>query len=173
MQQNYRSDKAIGEILRYDRPDAVANIRSSSQYPNLTGLVEFYELMDGVLVVTSLYGLPDDAEEVCEQPILGMHIHEGNQCSGNETDPFANAGLHYNPDNCPHPYHSGDLPPVFVNHGNAWGAVVTDRFSVSEVVNRTVVIHARADDFMSQPAGNSGAKIGCGVIRMMSPSVFQ
>lgn len=166
MQQSYISSQDIGEILQYDEPDAIAIIKGSDQYPKLAGQVKFYELMEGVLVVTSLSGLPDDAQEVCEQPILGMHIHEGKQCSGNETDPFADAGLHYNPHNCPHPYHSGDLPPVFVNQGNAWSAVLTDRFMISEVINRTVIIHAMLDNFTSQPSGDSGMKIGCGVIKM-------
>jgi Cu-Zn family superoxide dismutase len=43
--------------------------------------------------------------------------------------------------------------------------VVTDRFTLPEVIGRTLVIHSGADDFRSQPAGNAGTKIACGVIR--------
>ena len=49
--------------------------------------------------------------------------------------------------------------------GGAYLAVLTDRFSVADVLGRTVVIHSGADDFHTQPAGNAGTKIACGVIR--------
>ena len=48
--------------------------------------------------------------------------------------------------------------------GNAYLSVKTDRFSVSDVIGRTVVVHSNPDDFHSQPAGNAGTKIACGVI---------
>ena len=54
---------------------------------------------------------------------------------------------------------------MFGNDGYAWGAVVTDRFKIDQVIGRTVIIHAGPDDFTSQPSGNAGAKIACGVIR--------
>lgn len=44
-------------------------------------------------------------------------------------------------------------------------AVLTNRFRAAEAIGRTVVIHSRRDDFTSQPAGDSGRKIACGVIR--------
>lgn len=83
---------------------------------------------------------------------------------GNQNDPFPLTGSHYNPDNCPHPYHAGDLPPLFGNRGIAWSAFLTNRFQVRDVLGKTVIIHASPDDFTSQPAGNSGKKIACGVI---------
>jgi Cu-Zn family superoxide dismutase len=98
-------------------------------------------------------------------PLLVHHIHEGGKCSGNENDPFADAGTHFNPYNCAHPEHAGDLPPLFGNKGYAWSSVLTNRFTVSDVIGRTVIIHSRPDDFTTQPAGNSGEKIACGVIR--------
>ena len=93
---------------------------------------------------------------------MGFHIHEGMGCGG---DDFAETMGHYNPKDCPHPYHAGDLPPLFADAGMAWMAVLTSRFTLEEVLGRTVVIHAMPDDFHTQPAGNSGRKIACGVIR--------
>ena len=87
------------------------------------------------------------------------------ECSGSQEDPFANAGMHYNPDNCQHPYHAGAMPPLFGVDGAALLLFLTNRFSVQEIIGRTVIIHARPDDFMTQPSGNSGEKIACGVIR--------
>lgn len=80
-------------------------------------------------------------------------------------DPLADAMAHYDPGSCEHPHHAGDLPPLFGNNGFALCAFLTNRFSVDEVVGRTVIIHDRPDDFTTQPSGNSGMKIACGVIR--------
>lgn len=48
---------------------------------------------------------------------------------------------------------------------SAYMSVKTDRFSADDRIGRTVVIHSGPDDFHSQPAGNAGKKIACGVIR--------
>lgn len=61
--------------------------------------------------------------------------------------------------------HAGDLPPLLSCQGNAYLSVKTDRFSVNEIIGRTVVIHSNPDDFHTQPAGNAGKKIACGVIQ--------
>lgn len=79
-------------------------------------------------------------------------------------DPFADAMSHYDPRGCAHPYHAGDLPPLFGNNSFALSVFLTDRFSVHEVIGRTVIIHDHPDDFTTQPSGNSGTKIACGVI---------
>jgi Cu-Zn family superoxide dismutase len=107
-------------------------------------------------------------EGACGGGIYGMHIHEGSLCSVNEKDPFADAGSHYNPKKCPHPYHAGDLPPLFADNGYAWFSFLTQRFDVNEVIEKTVIIHSQPDDFTTQPSGNSGAKIACGVITPVS-----
>ncbi len=146
------------------RPHALANLTGSDRYPDIRGQVRFYRTMYGTVVVTELMGLPL-ANDPCAAPIYALHIHEGNSCTGNESDPFMNVGSHYNPDFCPHPYHAGDLPPVWNADGFAFSACLTDRFSVDEIVGRTVILHAGLDDFTSQPAGNAGVKMACGEIR--------
>lgn len=152
------SVKHIGKVMQCMPPQAYARIMGSGQYPCVTGYVYFYNLCDGVLVVASVDGLPK------RESVLGFHIHEGGKCSGNSNDPFADTGSHYNPGDCQHPYHAGDLPPLFVNNGSAFCAVATSRFRICDIIDRTVVVHKMADDFMTQPSGNSGAKIACGVI---------
>ena len=101
----------------------------------------------------------------CGQRIFGFHIHEGTRCSGTSVDHFADAGSHYNPSNCPHPMHAGDLPPLFVNNGRAWFATITPQFTVSDVIGHTVIVHSDPDDFHTRPSGNSGEKIACGMIK--------
>lgn len=74
-------------------------------------------------------------------------------------------GGHFNPGNTLHPNYAGDLPTLLGNQGRAYILVLTDRFRVSDILGKTVVIHGDPDDFHTQPAGNSGMKIACGVIR--------
>lgn len=146
------------------QPDAIAQISGDAQHPDLRGMVRLYQLPQGVLVQTVVNGLPNDPKP-CAANIYAMHIHETGSCTGSVNQPFADTGGHYNPEHCPHPAHAGDLPPLFGNNGYAWEVVFTDRFRVGEVIGRSVIIHANPDDFMTQPSGNSGARIGCGVIK--------
>jgi len=144
-------------------PHAWAQIRGSTQYPNLHGLVRFFRTNFGTLTETEIRGLPDP-ENNCQNSVFGFHIHSGSSCTGSEADPFYDTGMHYNPGNCPHSSHAGDLPPLFGNAGYAYSVFLTSRFTVNEIIGKTVVIHLSPDDFTSQPAGNSGQKIACGVI---------
>ena len=144
-------------------PAAVAELHGSPAYPDIDGTVRFYRTEEGVLVATQVFGLPA-SEAACQADIFAFHIHSGGSCTGNETDPFADALTHYNPTSCDHPAHAGDLPPLWGNDGYAFQSVLTNRFSPDEVIGKTVIIHRNLDDFTSQPAGNAGEKIACGVI---------
>jgi len=142
-------------------PDAVAWISGNVGYSKLGGVVCFYSTkLGGVLVYAEIGGLPDRTESM-ESAFYGMHIHENGDCSL----PFDKTGNHYNPMNLPHPGHAGDLPPLLSNRGYAWMVFYDERISVDDIVGRSVVIHSMRDDFMSQPSGDSGEKIGCGVIK--------
>lgn len=145
-------------------PHAVAVIEGSDKYAQIHGEAQFYQTRYGVLVACEVAGLPM-AEEICRSPVFAFHIHEGEKCSGNQKDLFADAGTHFNPNGCVHPYHAGDLPPLFGNNGYALQIFLTDRFAVHEVIGKTIIIHANPDDFTTQPAGNSGEKIACGQIK--------
>lgn len=154
----------IQQQIRYRAPDASASISGSDEYPAVRGKVTFLQTQKGVVVTSELSGLPDAGGQLCAHPVFAMHIHAGGSCTGNAEDPFADAGGHYNPGGCAHPFHAGDLPPLFSNGGAAWCSVLTDRFTVRSVIGRTVIVHSGRDDFTTQPAGDSGAKIACGVI---------
>lgn len=141
--------------FNFGKPAARAVIAGGTEAPMLRGTVAFYQQPNGVLVVADVSGLPR------QNGFYGFHIHDGKSCTGAG---FSDTGSHYNPTMLPHPNHAGDLPPLLGNSGRAFLAVMTDRFSISDVLGRTVVIHSDPDDFTTQPAGNAGAKIGCGVI---------
>ena len=61
--------------------------------------------------------------------------------------------------------HAGDLPPLFGCNGYAVSIFLTDRFLVADVIGKTMILHDRPDDFKTQPAGDAGEKIACGVIQ--------
>ena len=137
---------------------AEAKVWGGEAAPGVRGTVRFWPRPAGTLVVAQIEGLPGS-----EAGFFALHIHETGDCRGNG---FPNTGGHYNPGQMPHPMHAGDLPPLLRRRdGKAWLAVVTDRFRVRDIVGRSVVIHSHPDDFRTQPSGDSGAKIGCGVIR--------
>ncbi len=139
------------------RPRAAAVIAGSGDYPMLRGAARFYPVREGVVVFVEVGGLPRG-----EVRVFGLHIHAGGDCGGED---FPNVMSHYDPQDRPHPGHAGDLPPLFGCEGRALSVFLTDRFTVDEVVGRTVIIHSGPDDFTTQPSGNSGTKIACGVIR--------
>ena len=148
------------------KPNSAADISGGENYPGIRGRVIFRQQKNGVLVTADIYGLPT-GETGCDSGVFGFHIHEGEDCGSNGQEPFSNTKGHYNPGECPHPYHAGDLPPLFENDGYAYMSFLTNRFTATEIIGRTVVIHLKPDVFHSQPSGNSGEKIACGVIKAL------
>ena len=141
-------------------PYAYTRITGNTDYPSLHGIAYFYPAASGgVLVETEVYGLPYE-NIPSDSQFYGMHIHETGDC----TVPFDKTGNHYNPDNLPHPQHAGDLLPLLGNKGYAYSVFYTDRFELADIIGRSLIIHNAPDDFTTQPSGNSGIKIGCGVI---------
>lgn len=109
----------------------------------------------------------------------GIHFHAVGKCDGDGSTPFSTAGGHFNPlgrqhglDNPLGP-HGGDAPNFTVAaDGTGRASFTTDRVSLTEgstslfdADGSSIVIHAGADDQMSQPAGNSGGRIACGVLK--------
>ena len=104
-----------------------------------------------------------------------IHIHQVAKCEGPS---FTTAGGHFNPDSKQHGLqnpqgpHAGDIPNFTVDaHGTAKGTIVApgvtmgnDSHSVFSNGGTALVIHATADDMKSDPAGNAGPRIACGVI---------
>ena len=103
----------------------------------------------------------------------GFHIHETGDCSAPD---FKSAGGHFNPGNKEHGnpgsdmHHAGDMLNLIVSDSGSATVDVTvpgvtlGDGGADDVMNRAIVIHAGADDYTSQPAGDSGSRIACGVI---------
>ena len=106
----------------------------------------------------------------------GVHIHEYGDCSAPDGK---SAGGHWNPTNVDHgkwgvgEFHLGDIGNIMVGEdGTGSIELATDLWEVGtgsdiDVVGKSIIVHADPDDFVSQPSGNAGARIGCGVIELV------
>jgi Cu-Zn family superoxide dismutase len=129
------------------------------------GSVRFLEQGRDMLVMVDLHGLEPGSRH-------GMHLHEKGDCSG--ADGMA-AGGHFNPGNDPHGpqggrHHAGDLPMIVADaNGVSQETFVVRGLTLSEgahsIVGKALIVHADADDYTTQPTGNSGARIACGVVK--------
>ncbi|MBS1229057.1 MAG: superoxide dismutase family protein [Proteobacteria bacterium] len=128
------------------------------------GLVSFSQDGDKLRVSAEISGLTPGPH--------GFHVHDKGDCSAPDA---TSAGGHFNPGGKAHgspeqpEHHAGDLPQLVADAaGVARFTIDSDALSIgggaANIVGRSVVVHAAADDFKSQPAGNSGARIACGVI---------
>jgi len=140
---------------------------SATVYPTkgnqITGAVQFTQEKKGVRVIATIQGLTPGKH--------GFHIHKYGNCGG---DNGTCAGDHFNPTNAPHGaptdthVHAGDLGNVVADEqGNAFYNEINYHIALSgphSILGRSVIIHQDEDDLRSQPTGNSGNRIGCGVI---------
>lgn len=141
-------------------PEAYALIKGEN---DIKGTVTFYDYHDGTIMLYMIQNLPKS--ENCQGGIFGFHIHQGKYCSGTDEELYADALGHYDPKKCEHPFHLGDLPPLFAEKQIAWALIWLDKFKSQDIIDHTMIIHAQADDFHSQPSGHSGKMIACGEIR--------
>lgn len=136
--------------------------------PDINGIVYFEPVEGGSQIYAEFYGLPDyQPASNNNAPIgpLGFHIHEyGNCIVGNPESPFEAAGGHWNPTNQPHGNHFGDLPVLFSNDGYSNMSIFTNKFLPEDVVGKSIIIHQNPDDYRTQPSGDAGKRLACGVI---------
>ncbi|WP_374567612.1 superoxide dismutase family protein [Ideonella sp.] len=142
---------------------AVASL-TPTQGNNVRGLFVFHQMGDHVMVHAQVSGLKPNAEH-------GIHVHEKGDCASADG---TSAGGHFNPDGKPHgpqdaAHHSGDMPALKADANGVanqkfmlMGPTVTA--GTTSLVEHAVIVHASPDDYTTQPTGNSGARIACGVI---------
>lgn len=146
-------------------PTAYAVIEGGPLAPEMSGKAMFCSLTDGTLLKICIKGIPRYTSEGKPSLFHGLHIHELGNCNiGDATAPFKASGGHWNPTNEPHPYHYGDLPPLMSSNGIAAMSVYLSRFSIKDIIGKAIIIHENADDFTTQPSGNSGNRLACGII---------
>lgn len=127
------------------------------------GEVLFEEVPEGVLVTARFTQLT--------KGLHGFHIHEKGDCSAKDA---SSAGAHFNPDNEPHggpldlKRHAGDLGNLDANDQGIAEYKQIDKViqlnGPKSIVGRSVIVHEKKDDFVSQPSGDAGSRQACGVI---------
>ncbi len=148
---------------------AVANIKGGPLRPQITGVVWFRSVPGGTEVTALIAGLPPYQPGINGKAPIGphgFHIHQNGNCEvGNPAEPFKAAGEHWNPHNQPHGNHAGDFPVLFSNNGIARMTFFTNKFTVDDCIGKAVIIHESPDDYRTQPAGDAGKRLACGVIQ--------
>ncbi|GHU11644.1 superoxide dismutase [Cu-Zn] [Betaproteobacteria bacterium] len=152
----------LGAISGYANAEVRADV-APTQGNTVKGSVTFTPEANGVKVVANISGLTPGAH--------GFHIHERGDCSAPDA---TSAGGHFNPTQQPHgktddnAHHVGDLPPLEADAaGNATLSVVVQGVALSgdnTIVGRGLIVHAAPDDFTTQPTGNAGGRVACGVV---------
>lgn len=147
--------------------EAVVNLASASG-SLVSGRLVLKPMGNGVHMTGEIGGLkPGD--------VRGFHVHEKGDCSAADA---SSAGGHFNPGGQPHgragagAHHAGDSENITADakgiaHVDAHLAGVTlGGGAANDVAGRAVIVHAAADDYSTQPTGNAGARVACGVIRV-------
>jgi Cu-Zn family superoxide dismutase len=151
-------------------PEAVAKI-APTQGNTVTGSLALAASPEGVRISGAIQGLKPDAE-------FGFHIHEKGDCSAPDG---SSAGAHFNPTQAQHgnpasgSHHAGDMVNI---RSNGEGVAQVDTTAAgtalhgdpnSDVMGKAIVVHESPDDYTTQPSGNSGKRVACGVISAPSP----
>lgn len=156
-------------------PMAIAYVKGGPLSPDIRGSVVFRDVIGGTMVYVNICGLPNYKPAQDGNPPVGphaFHIHEFGNCDiGSHEEPFKAAGGHWNPTNQPHGNHAGDFPVVFSNNGKSVMCFYTNKFKPSDAIGKSIIIHQNPDDYRSQPAGNAGKRLACGIIKCFYPNI--
>ncbi len=159
-----RASQQTGILTTESAKQANAMIGSSND-SGVTGTAVFTQDGDQITLTVEIQG--------ASPGLHGVHIHEHGDCSSPDG---TSAGGHWNPTGVAHgkwgegEFHLGDIGNISVGEdGTGSIALTTDLWEIGtgsdiDVVGKGIIVHADADDFVSQPSGNAGARIGCGVI---------
>lgn len=148
-------------------PMAHAKLQAAESQ-TVSGMVMLHQMDGHIMLHAKIAGLKPNSEH-------GFHIHDKGDCSKAD---FTSAGGHFNPSQQAHgtqdaEHHVGDMPNLKTDQaGNVDLKLMLHSISLTpnspnNVIGRAFIIHANPDDYQSQPAGNSGPRIACGVISTM------
>jgi len=146
---------------------AVAVLHPAKGGP-VEGTIHFRKAAGGVRVQGTVSGLAAGAH--------GFHVHEFGDCTAAD---FTSAGGHFNPTQEPHgaptdgQRHQGDMGNIQAGADGSATVDYTDARLAFDgdrsIVGRGVIVHEKADDFKTQPTGNAGGRVACGVIGVAKP----
>ncbi|MEO8404038.1 MAG: superoxide dismutase family protein [Chitinophagaceae bacterium] len=147
---------------------AMAMLAGTKSDTTVEGMAKFTQQKNGKVKMDFWVSIPAMAGHT-----VAVHIHEHGDCGGAGKD----AGGHWNPTGKKHgrwgsaEFHSGDIGNIELNaNGGGKLTLETDLWSIggdanTNILDKSIIIHSGIDDYTSQPAGNAGTRIGCGVIK--------
>ena len=156
---------ALSGCATGQKPGAASITLEPKSGSSISGSMKFSEHRGEVRLRGSIRGLEIYSEH-------GFHIHEKGDCSAADA---SSAGGHFNPGGTAHGaanaaiHHAGDLPSLRADaHGVASIDVIVSGVTLGEgstsIKGRSLVVHGKADDYTTQPSGNAGPRVACGVI---------
>jgi Cu-Zn family superoxide dismutase len=165
------NDQADQAPVKPETPMSAAAALQAAPGSNVSATVTFTPVAGGVRVVAHVEGVPAGKH--------GLHLHETGECA-HATDAagkhFSSAGGHFNPTGAPHacpptdPRHAGDFGNIVVAaNGTGHLELTSNGISLtgaSSVVGKAVILHAGTDDCTTQPTGNAGDRLACGVVNL-------
>ncbi len=150
---------------------AFVNITSTTDTVVNLGSAKFYRLADGQIKMDLEITIKERADSA-----VAVHFHEKGSCGNKGED----AGPHWNPTNENHGewgashHHSGDIGNIQLDaNGKGTVSLTTDKWNIDlneparDFIGKTIIVHGGTDDYTSQPSGNSGPRIGCGIIQKL------
>jgi Cu-Zn family superoxide dismutase len=147
-------------------PRASAHLSARSN-TKVSGTIDFKQVGDSIEVKVFAHRLKPNQQH-------GFHIHEVGDCNSPDG---TSAGGHFNPTSKPHgtqddDHHAGDMPGLMADsNGVAQTTFVLKNLTLADgpmsIMGRSVILHRDPDDYKTQPTGNSGARIACGVIERL------
>lgn len=148
---------------------AAATLEGAPEDTDFAGTITVMPEGNGVRIVADVRGVDRDGRH-------GFHVHETGECAhGEGSGHFTSAGGHFNPNNAEHtcpptePRHAGDLGNIEITNGTGRLDVTTNLLTLSgpnSVVGKAIILHANEDDCQTQPTGNAGDRLACGVVTL-------
>ena len=158
----------IAPTASADEPTKAIAVLHPTKGSSVEGTVTFTKTGDEVKIVADVTGLTPGKH--------GFHIHEFGDCSSPDGKA---AGGHFNPMNSPHAghdaaeRHEGDLGNLEADAAGKAHLELTDKMMTmsgeKSIIGRGVIVHEKEDDLKSQPVGNAGGRVACGVIGISKP----
>jgi Cu-Zn family superoxide dismutase len=158
----------IGSSVAFGQTTKAIAVLHPTQGSNVAGTVTFSASGDQVKIVADITGLTPGKH--------GFHIHEFGDCSDAKA---ASAGGHFNPEHKQHgapdagDRHAGDLGNIEADASGKAHLDITDKVmklsGSDSIVGHAVIVHEKADDLKTQPTGDAGGRLACGVIGIAKP----
>jgi len=157
----------LSACTKAEKEIASATLSETADNSKTIGTAKFYELSDGKIKMDLEINFAARADSN-----VAVHFHEHGDCS----NMGENTHGHWNPTKENHgkwgsaAYHSGDIGNIMLDSkGHGTVSVTTDRWStkdgdVKNIIGRGIIVHGGTDDYTTQPTGNSGPRVGCGII---------